>query len=39
MNDSAYTDPELHDWLRWASEGGSTPMFVRTVGEGALIAC
>jgi len=26
-------------WLRWASEGGSTSMFVRTVAEAALIAC
>ena len=36
---SANTDPELRQWLRWASEGGKTPMFVRTVAEAALIAC
>ena len=29
--DSAHTDPELSQWLRWASERGKTPMFVRTV--------
>ena len=36
---SAYADPELRDWLRWASERGNTPMFVRTVAETALMAC
>ncbi len=36
---SANTDPELRDWLRWAAEGGNTPMFVRTVAEAALMAC
>lgn len=36
---SANTDPELRSWLRWASERGNTPMFVRTVAEAALIAC
>jgi hypothetical protein len=36
---SAYTDPELRDWLRWASESGRTPRFVRTVAEAALVAC
>ncbi len=39
MMDSANTDPELHDWLRWAADGGNTPMFVQTVAEAALIAC
>ena len=39
MNDSAHTDPELRDWLRWASERGNTPTFVRTVAEAAFIAC
>ena len=39
MMDSANTDPELRAWLRWASESGNTPMFVRTVAEAALIAC
>ena len=37
--DTAHTDPELSQWLRWASEGGKTPMFVRTVAEAALMAC
>jgi hypothetical protein len=32
---SAHTDPELRLWLRWASDQGSTPMFVRTVPSGA----
>jgi type II secretory pathway predicted ATPase ExeA len=36
---SAVTDPELSQWLHWASEGGSTPTFVRTVAKAALIAC
>ena len=35
----AHTDPELSQWLRWASEPGNTPMFVRTVAEAALMAC
>jgi hypothetical protein len=30
---------ELRGWLRWASEGGNTPMFMRKVSEAALIAC
>ena len=33
--DSAFTDPKLRRWLRWASERGNTPMFVRTVAEAA----
>jgi hypothetical protein len=37
--DSAHTDPELSQWLRWASERGNTPTFVRTVAEADLIAC
>jgi hypothetical protein len=36
---SASTDPELRDWLRWASERGNTPAFVRRVAQAALIAC
>jgi hypothetical protein len=36
---SPHDDPELSQWLRWASEQGSTPMFVRTVAEAALMAC
>jgi hypothetical protein len=39
MMDSARTDPELSQWLRWASEQGNTPTFVRTVAEAALMAC
>jgi len=39
MNDSACTDPELYDWLRWASEGGKVPSFMPTVAEAALLAC
>ena len=39
MMDSAYTDPELRDWLRWAFESANTPTFVRTVAEAAFIAC
>jgi hypothetical protein len=39
MMDSAHTGPRLSQWLRWASESGSTPSFVRTVAEAALIAC
>jgi hypothetical protein len=30
------TDEELHDWLRWAEENGSS--FLRTTAETALIA-
>jgi hypothetical protein len=37
--DSAHNDPELSQRLRWASESGSTPTFVRTVAEAALMAC
>ena len=37
--DSANTDLELREWLRWASESGNTPTFVRTVAEAALMAC
>ena len=37
--DSPYTDPELRQWLRGASENGNTPSFVRTVAAAALIAC
>ena len=37
--DSAGTDPELRDWLRWASEWGTTPMFVSKVADAASAAC
>jgi len=33
---SAYDDVELHDWLRWAEENGSS--FLKTTAEAALIA-
>jgi len=36
---AAPADPELSQWLRWASERGNTPTFVRTVAEAALMAC
>ena len=36
---SPHTGPELSQWLRWASEQGNTPVFVRTVAEAALMAC
>ncbi len=39
MMDFANTDLELRDWLRWASDWGTTPSFVRTIAEAALIAC
>ena len=34
--ESAYTDPELHDWLIWAEENGSS--FLRAIAEAALAA-
>ena len=37
--DSAHTDPDLSQWLRWAAESGDTPMFVSMVAQTALIAC
>ena len=37
MNYSANTDPELRSWLRWASESGKVPVFVRTVAEAASL--
>jgi hypothetical protein len=37
--DCANIDLELRAWIRWASEGGNAPAFVRTVAEAALIAC
>ena len=36
---SAYTDPKLRQWLRWASESAKVPSFVPTVAEAALLAC
>ncbi len=37
--DPACIDPELRDWLRWASEWGTTPMFVSKVADAASAAC
>ena len=39
MMGSAYTDPQLRQWLRWASEGGNAPGFVRKVADAACLAC
>jgi hypothetical protein len=36
MHYSAATDPDLHDWLRWTSEGGDVPNSVRAVAEAAI---
>jgi hypothetical protein len=38
MHHSADTDPELTDWLRWASESDEAPSFFKTVADAALIA-
>lgn len=38
MHYSANTDPDLADWLRWASQSHEVPMFVQTVAEAATIA-
>jgi hypothetical protein len=38
MNFSPYSDPELADWLRWASESSEVLGFVRAIVEAALIA-
>lgn len=35
--DSPHTEPELRDWLRWASESGRVPTFVRTIAEAAFV--
>ncbi len=35
---SANTDLELTDWLRWASESGDVPIFVRAIAESASLA-
>ncbi len=37
MSFSPYDDPELQDWIKWASEQGNAPMFVRTIAEAASI--
>ena len=36
---SSHTSTQLSQWLRWASEQGNTPSFVRTVAEAARMAC
>ena len=35
---SSATDAELRDWLRWASESGEAPTFIRAVAETASVA-
>jgi len=35
---SASTDPDLRDWLGWASESREVPSFVRAVAEAAFLA-
>jgi hypothetical protein len=39
MMESANTDLDFRGWLRWAAEGGNTPVSVRRAAEAALIAC
>ncbi len=34
----AVTDPDLRDWLHWATESGKVPNSVKTVAEAACIA-
>jgi len=34
---SATTDPNLHDWLRWASGSGEAPSFIRAIAEAASL--
>ena len=38
MHYSGNTDPDLHDWLHWASESGEVPTFVRAIAEAAFLA-
>ena len=38
MNHSATTDPDLRDWLRWASESGQVPSFVHAIAEASFLA-
>ena len=38
MNYSANADPELAVWLRWASESGEIPSFVREIAEVSFLA-
>jgi hypothetical protein len=33
-----YDDPDLTDWLRWASESGETPSFIQAIAEAAFFA-
>lgn len=35
---SAATDPDLTEWLRWASESGEVPSFVQALVEAAFLA-
>jgi hypothetical protein len=36
---AALADPELSQYLHWASKGGNVPSFVRKVLEAAFFAC
>jgi hypothetical protein len=38
MRYSANTDPELTDWLRWASESDEATTFLRAIAEAAFLA-
>jgi len=35
---SANDDPELREWLRWATESGKASSFIRTIAEAASVA-
>jgi hypothetical protein len=35
---SANTDPDLADWLRWASESNEAPSFVQAIADAAFLA-
>ncbi len=39
MGDSALSDVELRDWLRWAANSGAAPIFLQTLAEAAFVAC
>ena len=34
--ESAYTDPELHDWLIWAEANGTS--FLQAIAEAAFVS-
>jgi hypothetical protein len=35
---SPHTDPDLAEWIRWASESGEVPSFTKEIAEAALMA-